>query len=118
MFYEIFAATQFAEEMGLKEICGMGYRKALEFLIRDYIKLTVDEEKTKKLTLSTCINNYIDDPKIKEAVKRAVWLGNDETHYYRTWDDKDLQDLKILLHITMNFVDSNLTLERYTKEMT
>lgn len=117
-FYDIHAQAQFAEEIGLKEICGMGYRKALEFLIRDYIKLSVDEDKTKKLPLGTCINNYIDDPKIKEAARRATWLGNDETHYYRNWEDMDLQDLKTLLRIAINFVDSALMLKKYTEEMT
>jgi hypothetical protein len=117
-FYDIYAQAQFAEEMDLKEICGMGYRKALEFLIRDYIKLTVDENKTRTLNLGTCITNYIDDIKIKEAAKRAAWLGNDETHYYRKREDKDLQDLKVLLRITINFVDSSLMLDRYTNEMT
>jgi hypothetical protein len=116
-YYEIYAQAQFAEELGLSDICGMGFRKALEFLIRDYIKLTIDEDKTEKLTLSACINNYIEDTKIKEAAKRAAWLGNDETHYYRKWDGKDLQDLKILLRIAVNFIDSNLALERYTEEM-
>jgi len=50
-FYDVYDQAQFAEEMDLKEICGMGYRKALEFLIRDYIKLTVEEDKTKDLKL-------------------------------------------------------------------
>jgi len=117
-YYDIYVQAQFAEELGLNEICGMGYRKALEFLIRDYIKLSIDEDKTKNLKLGVCINNYIDDPKIKEAVRRATWLGNDETHYYRKWEDKDLQDLKVLLRIAINFIDSTLTLERYTEEMT
>jgi hypothetical protein len=117
-FYDVYAQAQFAEEMDLKEICGMGYRKALEFLIRDYIKLKIDEEETKKLSLSVCINNYIDDSKIKEAAKRAAWLGNDEAHYYRKWDDKDLTDLKVLLRIAINFVDSDLMLKRYIEEMT
>jgi hypothetical protein len=117
-FYDIYDQAQFAEEMDLKEICGMGYRKALEFLIRDYIKLSADEDKTKKQSLGTCINNYIDDPKIKEAARRATWLGNDETHYYRKWDDMDLQDLKTLLRIAINFVDSDLMLKKYTEEMT
>lgn len=118
-FYDIYDQAQMAEDLGLKEICGMGYRKALEFLIRDYMKqMGVDEEKTEKLFLSTCINNYIDDPKIKDAAKRAMWLGNDETHYYRVWDDKDLKDLKILLQIAVNSVDSALLLKRYNEEMT
>jgi len=116
-YYEIYAQAQFAEELGLNDICGMGYRKALEFLIRDYIKLDVDEEKTRNQKLGACINNYIKDDKIKNAANRAAWLGNDETHYYRKFEYKDLEDLKILLRIAINFIDSSLALEKYTTEM-
>ena len=40
------------------------------------------------------ISRYIDDSNIKNVAKRAVWLGNDETHYIRKWEDKDLSFLK------------------------
>jgi len=34
-------------QQDLKEICGVGYRKALEFLIKDYVILNHDDEKEK-----------------------------------------------------------------------
>ncbi len=34
-FCNIYAQAKNAEELGLSEICGVGYRKALEFLIKD-----------------------------------------------------------------------------------
>ena len=34
-FIEIYQQSQIAEDAGLSELCGMGYRKALEFLVKD-----------------------------------------------------------------------------------
>lgn len=74
----------------------MGYRKSLEFLIKDYAKiLDPDESETiEKMMLSPCIQKYIDHPKIKATATASVWLGNDETHYIRKFTDKDVEDLK------------------------
>lgn len=43
----------------------MGYRKALEFLVKDYAIFLnqEDEDKIKNASLSSCINNYIDNIK-------------------------------------------------------
>jgi hypothetical protein len=49
---------------------------------------------------------------IKEIAKRAAWLGNDETHYVRKWEDKDLKDLKKLISLTLHWIEvETLTLE-------
>jgi len=111
-FIEIYNQAKEAEERGLKEICGAGYRRALEFLIKDYlIKLKGRKSKeTKETWLGTCIDKYIDSPNIKDCAKRAVWLGNDETHYIRKWKNKDLEDLKDLIELTTNWIrDEHLT---------
>lgn len=59
----------------------------------------------------------IDNPKIKEIAKRATWLGNDETHYFRKWEDKDLNDLKKLIEIVVYFISMELGVNKYTVEM-
>lgn len=118
-FIVIYNQAKEAEERGLKEICGAGYRRALEFLIKDYlIKLGGRKSKEIKETrLGTCIENYIESPNIKDCAKRAAWLGNDETHYIRIWKDKDLEDLKDLIELTANWIrDEHLT-RRIKKEM-
>jgi hypothetical protein len=122
-FCDIFNQASIAEENGLNHICGPGYRKALEFLIRDYLiqhKLKGDEkvqEQVKKTFLGPVIENYIDDERIKRCAKRATWLGNDETHYVRKWEDKDLSDLKALILLTVDFIDSSIEAERYFSDM-
>ena len=37
----------------------------------------------------------------------AVWLGNDETHYLRKWDGKDLKDLESLIQLTCYWIMSD-----------
>lgn len=119
-FVEIFNQSANAEANGLSEVCGMGYRKALEFLIKDYcISSYSDEiEKIKVMPLMQCINKYISDINIKECATRAVWLGNDETHYQRKWQDKDIGDLKLLIKLVVHWVVSSLMTQEYMQSMT
>jgi hypothetical protein len=37
------------------------------------------------MLVSSVIEEYIDDSDLKEIAKRAIWLGNDETHIVRKW---------------------------------
>jgi hypothetical protein len=121
-FKEIYSQAHFAEAYGLNEICGVGYRKALEFLVKDFLITKAEEYGTNKEAiiksfLSTCINNYIKDPMTKSVAERATWLGNDETHYYRRWENKDISDLKTLLRLTINAIENQLLAESYENEM-
>ena len=50
-------------------------------------------------------------------LKRAVWLGNDETHYVRKWEDKDISDLKRLIKLTVNWIENNLLTQDYMSTM-
>ncbi|NEZ46512.1 DUF4145 domain-containing protein [Clostridium niameyense] len=116
---EIFKQAQIAENLNLYQICGMGYRKALEFLIKDYcIKNCPDsKERIESQFLNKVINEYIKDSNMKECAKRATWLGNDETHYIRKWENKDINDLKKLIQLTMNYILNEEETEMYLQYM-
>lgn len=118
-FVEVYNQAMAAESAHLDQLSGIGLRKALEFLIKDFaiFQNPDDEEEIKSIFLGTCIKNYIDDPKIESSAKRATWLGNDETHYVRKWEDKDINDLKILIKLTVNWIESFLLTKQYEKEM-
>lgn len=124
-FCEIYKQAIIADEMNLKEITGMGLRKSLEFLIKDFVikKLKNDNageeiiNEVKKSFLGTCIEKYISDETIKRRAKRAVWLGNDETHFFKKWPEKDITDLKNLIEITISSIETQLLDEKYQKEM-
>lgn len=121
-FQEIYRQAHFADSFGLTEICGAGYRKSIEFLVKDFLvskaeEYSIDKETIITIPLSRCINNYIKDPMTKSVAERATWLGNDETHYYRKWENKDLSDLKTLLRLTINAIENQLLAGLYENEM-
>lgn len=119
LFSEIYNQSAVAEEHSLIHIAGMGYRKAIEFLVKDYAirKFPDKEEEIKAKLLGKVIDDYVDFPKLKNMVQRAVWLGNDETHYTRKWEDKNIDDLKNLIDITIHWIMIEITTDRYESEM-
>jgi hypothetical protein len=118
-FAEIYGQAAAAEHYMLNQIAGVGYRKALEFLIKDYCiyRHPDKKEEIKAKFLDKCIKTYVDDANIKDCAELATWLGNDETHYVRRWEDKDIKDLKALVNLTMTWIQTNLLTEKYRKEM-
>ncbi len=113
-FCKIYNQSSQAEHENLLEISGMGYRKALEFLVKDYAIKTNPDAKTKIETqpLAQCIKDYIENPKIKELATKSVWLANDETHYIRKHKDYSVQDFKNLIEALVYFILMHLTLEK------
>jgi hypothetical protein len=120
IFVKIYNQAFFAEQQDLELIAGPGYRKALEFLIKDYTKSISDEADSEEIEdspLGRVIKNYIDDDRIIEMAKRAAWLGNDETHYLRKWDGKDLDSLKLLIELTTRWIESVELSRKFKEEM-
>lgn len=119
LFAEIYGQAMAAESYGLHQIAGVGYRKALEYLIKDYcISIHADREQDiKSEWLGKCINNFVDSTEIKQCAERAAWLGNDETHYIRKWPDKDIRDLKKLITLTVNWIHNTVLTQDYLTDM-
>ncbi|MBQ9913078.1 MAG: DUF4145 domain-containing protein [Clostridia bacterium] len=105
-FDEIYNQARQAECLNLHQIAGIGYRKALEFLIKDFAisKHPDSIEEIKNMPLSRCINAYIDNEKIKSLAIKTVWIGNDETHYVRKHTDRDINDLKKFIDAVVYFI--------------
>lgn len=122
-FVEIYAEATQAEQLKLGQIAGVGYRKSAEFLIKDYAinKNPTDEDAIKSKMLMQVITKYLDDfPKIQNLAKAIAWIGNDETHYERRHDDKDIKDLKKFIKAAAQFIaadyDADEALEFTTKD--
>ncbi len=118
-FVKIYQQAEAAEQDGLAEICGVGYRKAIEFLVKDYaIKQNPGrQEEIQNKFLGNCIEEFVDDSRVKGVAKRAVWLGNDEAHYVRQWEGKNLEDLKALIRLTVHWLEMVSETERFEREM-
>lgn len=118
-FVEIFDQSIAAQGHGLEQLTGIGLRKALEFLIKDFCVREKPDDRDAIVTalLGQCIAKFVDDANIKECAKRAAWLGNDETHYERRWVDKDITDLKRLITLSANWIENVLLTRKYVEEM-
>lgn len=118
-FCKIAEEAMNAEANDWKLIAGPGYRKALEFLLKDYLcrLLPKEAEKIKIMPLAACVANHVDHEKLKAMAARAAWLGNDETHYVRKWEDKDLEDLKKVIQLTLHWIEMAEMTESVMKEM-
>lgn len=107
-----YAQSQQAEASGLTEICGIGYRKSLEYLVKDYLChiYPEQEEEIKRELLGKSIKR-IENGKIKTLAERATWIGNDETHYIRKHEDLDINVMKRFILAMVRYVDSELAFE-------
>lgn len=118
-FCKIAEQVESARAAGLDQLVGIGLRKALEFLVKDFSKSQHPErsEAIESMRLGKCIDDYISDPNVLQCAKRAAWLGNDETHYLRKWSDRDVNDLNLLVRLTTNWVDNFILTKKYVSEM-
>lgn len=118
-FVEIFNQAFIAEHNGLNQICGPGYRKALEFLIKDYVisKSPEIKDEIENKFLGKVIKENIDDPNVKLTAELATWLGNDETHFIRIWTELDIRDLKQLIQLTVKWIESEIITTDYKSRM-
>lgn len=105
-FVEIFNQSKAAEAYNLNQIAGVGYRKSLEFLIKDYSckKNPNEADAIKKTNLAKCISTYINQTEIVATALAATWLGNDETHYIRVWDEMDISNLKSFIEACVYWI--------------
>lgn len=111
-FCEIYNQAYIAQQQGSTKISGIGYRKALEFLVKDYAISRNPNESVniKSLKLSSCINKYIENPKIKSLATAATWIGNDETHYIKKNLDYNIEDMLVFIDVMVSFINTELVI--------
>ncbi len=112
-FVKIYNQALAAESSGLDEIAGIGYRKALEFLIKDFLiyETPDDAETIKKMELGNCVANKVSNEKLKIVASRSAWLGNDQTHYVQRFEDKDISDMKNFIKASVYWISMELITE-------
>ncbi|MFS9235473.1 hypothetical protein [Streptococcus sanguinis] len=107
---QIYVQALKAEHEQLDHIAGIGYRKALEFFVKDFSIVTNpdDEDKIIKMSLKQVIEKYIKDEDLKTFALASAYIGNDEGHYYRNNPDKGFTDLKNYLHGVIHYMEMKL----------
>lgn len=124
-----------ADSRNLTHITGVSLRRAFEFLCKDFAiyqiskpsyKADFEESqktpKTKEDIVNSNVNNIIDAffkdmPALQQLSHVIRKLGNDETHYYRKYEQLDIQDFKRLIETFMLYIQLILQADAYS-EMT
>ncbi len=111
-FCETYSQSETAESHQLFQICGIGYRKALEYLVKDYLchKFPECSDDIRSEFLGASIKR-IEDSRIKTLAERSTWIGNDETHYVKKHEDLDVNDMKRFIKALLIYVESELAFE-------
>lgn len=104
-FVEIYNQALQAEHLNLYQIAGVGYRKSLEFLIKDFLiyQNSDKEDEIKNKLLGQCVK-MLDNSQLETVARKATWLGNDQTHYVQKFTDRDITDLKRLVRLTVHWI--------------
>lgn len=107
-----------AESRGLTEIAGMGFRKSIEYLIKDWAILNNPTKKNEILDnwLAQVINNYYEGD-LKSILDRATWLGNDQSHYLKIFQDFNLSHLKELIDLILVELDRDFKKKHYIQSI-
>ena len=113
-FEKIYNEAFVAKKQGLLEICGGGFRKALDFLVYDYVVLKhpdKEDEIRKMGQLGNVISTFINDKKLNAHISAASWLGNDEVHYTRKYEDEDVNSLLDFIDDVVEYIELDEKLE-------
>jgi hypothetical protein len=119
-FCDIYNQSLTAQGHQLDDVAGGGYRKSLEFLIRDYLIYNHPEEEAAILSITSLqklIQEKVTDPNIKDCAERATWLGNDQVHYSVKWDSHTIEDLKALIGLVTGWIEQVEATKMYIARM-
>lgn len=93
---------------GLTDLAGMGYRKALECLLKDsliYKYPDSDKNDIIRLSLFDTIARFKDiNPDLVKVANQARVIGNEYTHYDTKYESYDITDLKNLIQISSHWL--------------
>lgn len=95
------------------ELAAIGYRAALEILVKDYAvnELSVSPEEAAKKTLFDSISDYLGSKDLISAADVVRILGNDYAHYERKHSDLDFNVLKKYMDLLINLVEAKYLLK-------
>lgn len=108
-FIEAYKQSEIAEKYSLNEISGTGYRKAFEYLVKDYAcSIETDSSKhdaIKSDWLAKVIKERIDNEPLKNICDRINWLATDHGHYYKKYTNYDIDDLKKIIKVMTDWIE-------------
>ena len=107
-FIEAYNQALRAEAINDLELAAIGYRHALECLVKDYaiIELKKDREEVVKKTLAEAIGEYLGEKELVATADVVRILGNDYAHYERKYPEHDFALLKNYMRIFIGLIET------------
>lgn len=112
-FQDLLDQASKAEANNLDDLAAIGYRRALEFLIKDFCiyKWPDEIDNIKKEHLHASIQRLKEiSPIIENVANKIKTIGNDHTHYVKKYP-YTYQEMKKLIEILIPFIHGALMLE-------
>lgn len=105
-FIEVHKEAEGAESFGFTDLAAMGYRKALEILVKDFAisELGKTEEEVAAKKLEVAIGLYLQQEELVKTADVVRILGNDHTHYKEKYPDFDFTLLKHYYEIFLKLI--------------
>ena len=115
-FARIYIQALTAQQYGLDEVVGIGLRKSIEFLIKDYLIhfKKKNKDKISEMQLGSLFKE-LQDERLNPLITSIAWLGNDESHYIRKFENHDIEDMKDFITALIHFVSCDLSVEKAKK---
>lgn len=92
------------------DLAAIGYRSAIEVLIKDYAINELNKDKTEvtKKKLNDAISEYLPDSGFMNSADVIRYLGNDYTHYDRKYPNLDFNVLDKYMDIFIGLIQTKL----------
>lgn len=106
-FIDMYNQALQCEFVGNIELAAIGYRSALEILIKDFAinELSQDPSDVSKKKLCAAIGEYLNQPDLVKTADVIRILGNDYTHYERKYPEHDFTLLKGYMEIFLKQIE-------------
>lgn len=106
-FIDMYNQALASEFSGNIELAAIGYRSALEILIKDYAinELHEDAQKVSSKKLFDAVKDYLKQDELINTADVVRILGNDYTHYTRKYPQHDFDILKTYMEILIKQVE-------------
>ena len=109
-FIDAFNQALRAEARGDIELSAIGYRQALECLVKDYAidVLKENREEVVKKSLCNAISDYLGEKELIVTADVVRILGNDYAHYERKYPEYDFALLKRYMEIFIKIIETKV----------
>ena len=118
-FEEIHRQTTQAYQMGFGRLAVIGFRTALEILMKDFVIFDLDKDKGAddigKLNLNNLIQQYFKVFEEKDFARAIQALGNDSTHYINKHPDYSAKDVESYYRMFVSIIKSRYECRRIGK---